>query len=124
MLNSFLPCLVVGCVLGILSGLGIGGGSLLMLWLTVVLDMQPEQARLLNLMFFIPCALSASVFHLRQSRLPLRQTAAAIAAGLAGALLTGLWRDKMDTQLLKKALGVLFLLCALRELTYRPREFK
>lgn len=124
MLNSFFPSIIVGCGLGFLSGLGIGGGSLLMLWLTVVLDMPPEQARLLNLMFFLPCALSASVFHLRQGRLPLRQTITAAAAGLAGALLAGLWRDKMDTQLLKKALGVLFLLCALRELTYRPKEFK
>lgn len=124
MLNGFFPSMVVGCGLGFLSGLGIGGGSLLMLWLTIVVGMQPEQARLLNLMFFLPCALTASVFHLRQGRLPLRQTAASVAAGLAGALLAGLWRDSMDTQLLKKALGVLFLLCALRELTYRPREFK
>ena len=37
MLNSLPICLVVGTVLGFLTGLGIGGGSLLMLWLTLVL---------------------------------------------------------------------------------------
>ena len=45
MLESIPVMLIVGTVLGFLSGLGIGGGSLLILWLTMVLGSDPITAR-------------------------------------------------------------------------------
>ena len=62
MLNSFPVILVVGAVLGFLAGIGVGGGSLLILWLTLVLKVSPAEARSINLLFFIPAALIASLF--------------------------------------------------------------
>ena len=56
MLTSLPVSLLVGTVLGFLSGLGIGGGSLLILWLTMVLDMEQSAARFVNLLFFLPSA--------------------------------------------------------------------
>ena len=60
MLESLPVMLLVGIVLGVLSGLGIGGGSLLILWLTFVLGMDHETARGINLLFFVPSAKSAN----------------------------------------------------------------
>lgn len=122
-MSFFFPALV-GIVLGALSGLGVGGGSLLLLWLTIVLDTPQEQARLMNLMFFIPCAFTASIFHFRQGKLNLPASAVAIAAGLAGAVLGNLWRNHLDLEILRKAFGVLFILCGIRELRYRPKELR
>ena len=45
---------VIGAALGFLSGLGVGGGSLLLLWLTIVTGMEQSEARLINMMFFLP----------------------------------------------------------------------
>lgn len=115
---------LVGVLLGVLSGLGVGGGSLLLLWLTVVLDTQQEQARLMNLMFFIPCALTASIFHFKQKKLKPSLTGIAVATGLIGALFGSLWRQNLDLDMLRKAFGVLFILCGIRELRYRPRELR
>ena len=115
---------LVGVLLGVLSGLGVGGGSLLLLWLTVVLDTQQEQARLMNLMFFIPCALTASFFHFKQNKLKLSLTGIAVVTGLIGALFGSLWRQNLDLNMLRKAFGVLFILCGIRELRYRPRELR
>ena len=117
------PCLV-GIILGALSGLGVGGGSLLLLWLTIVLDVPQEQARLMNLMFFIPCAATASIFHFRQGKLNLSLAGTAIIAGLAGSLLASTWRQALDLNTVRKAFGVLFILCGIRELCYRPRELR
>ena len=39
LLESLPVALIVGTVLGFLTGLGVGGGSLLILWLTLVLEM-------------------------------------------------------------------------------------
>ena len=124
MVTEYLFPVLVGTVLGTLSGLGVGGGSLLLLWLSVVLDFPQEQARLMNLMFFIPCALSASLFHFRQGKLNLPMTVITVTAGLAGALLGNLWRQNLDLEMLRKAFGVLFILCGIRELGYRPRELR
>lgn len=52
MLESFPVALLVSTLLGCLSGLGIGGGSLLILWLTLVLKVDPIVARQINLLFF------------------------------------------------------------------------
>lgn len=43
---------VVGLLTGVLSGCGIGGGSLLLLWLTLVQDMPQFTAGGINLLFF------------------------------------------------------------------------
>lgn len=118
---DFFLALGVGTGLGLLSALGTGGGSLLLLYLTQVLGMEGEQARLLNLMFFLPAAAIATVLHLHQKKLDLPALLPAIAAGCVCAFLTGRFRGQLDTTLLKKGFGVLLLLIAARELTYRRK---
>ena len=44
---------VVGLLTGVLSGCGIGGGSLLLLWLTLVQDMPQFTAGGINLLYFL-----------------------------------------------------------------------
>lgn len=113
---------VVGGVLGFLSGLGVGGGSLLLLWLTLVTGMPQSDARVMNLMFFLPCALIATVFRWKQSKPDWRLALPAMAAGLAGALIGNLLGPMVDAGLLKKAFGVLFILCGARELRYSAQK--
>ena len=122
MLESFSVSVLVGTVLGVLSGLGTGGGSLLILWLTLMLGMDQETARSINLMFFIPSALVACLFRWKQGRLDIKKVLPAIIAGsIASGLFTFLSRD-MDTALLQKLFGILLLLTGIRELLYRPKE--
>lgn len=112
---------LMGAVLGFLSGLGVGGGSLLLLWMTLVLEQPQETARILNLMFFIPCALIATAFRWKQSRPQWYLILPAIFAGLLGSLLGNLLGSKLDVALLKKCFGILFIVCGIRELRYKPK---
>ena len=112
---------LVGAALGFLSGLGVGGGSLLLLWMTLVLGTDPSQARVMNLMFFLPCAIVATAFRWRHSKPDWHHILPAAAAGLLGALIGNLIAPGMDRTLLKKAFGVLFLLAGVRELFLRPK---
>ena len=113
---------LMGTVLGFLSGLGIGGGSLLLLWLTIVLGADPEYARLMNLMFFLPCALAVSIFRWRQGKLDVKNTLIAVIAGCAGSVVASLWRQYLNLELLRKIFGILFVICGIRELLYRPKK--
>lgn len=112
---------LVGAVLGFLSGLGVGGGSLLLLWMTLVLGQPQQTARVMNLMFFVPCALIATLLRWKQSRVDWHLVIPAVLAGLLGALLGNFLGPRLDVELLKRAFGVLFILCGIRELRYKPK---
>ena len=122
MLESLPVKLLVGTVLGFLSGLGIGGGSLLILWLTMVLDMDPATARSINLLFFIPSALVACALRIRQGTLQVKPLLPAILAGCAAAALFSWISTVLDVGLLKKTFGLVLIAAGLRELFYRPRK--
>ena len=124
MLESFPVALLAGFLLGILAGLGVGGGSLLILWLTLVLEMDQSTARAINLMFFICAALSVSVFRWKQGTLKLKKILPAILAGSAAAALFSWLGTRLDTLLARKLFGMLLLAAGFRELLYRPRNAK
>lgn len=122
MLESWPVSLLVGTILGFLSGLGIGGGSLLILWLTVVLGVAHNTARGINLLFFLPSAAIACVFRRKQGAVDIKKLLPAILAGTVAAA-AGSWIGfNMDMQLLKKLFGGLLILTGLRELLYRQKN--
>lgn len=122
MLNSFYICVPVGTTLGFLAGLGIGGGSLLMLWLTAVVGMAYPDARFINLLFFLPAALVSSILRRKQSKPDWKCILPAALSGCAAALVFSWLGTGLDTGLLKKLFGGLLLITGLRELFYRPRK--
>lgn len=122
MVNTFPFNVLVGTVLGFLSGLGTGGGSLLILWLTLVMGMDAGPARLINLMFFLPSAIVATFFNHRRCRLPIRKLLSPIVAGCIAAALASVLAKNMDTEQLKKLFGILLIFTGIRELTYRARK--
>ena len=115
-LNSFPVALTVATILGFLAGLGVGGGSLLMLWLTLVLQVSHPEGRVINLLFFIPSALIASFFRFRKGSLPLKKVLPAILAGLVSAVFFSLLSRKLELTIIKKLFGVLLLITGIREL--------
>ncbi len=122
MLDNPVVILTIGSLLGFLSGLGVGGGSLLMLWLTLVLGMEHSVARNINLLFFIPSAVIASLFRWKQGALDLKKILPAIAAGCISAGCFSFISRNIDISVIKKLFGVLLLATGLRELFYKPRK--
>lgn len=121
MLSSFPVSLLAGAVLGFLSGLGTGGGSLLLLWLTMVVGMPQQDARMVNLLFYLPAALITLLLRKKQGLLPVRPLLPGMAAGCAAAFLFSRLENILDAVLMKKAFGVLLLFLGIRELFYRRR---
>jgi len=121
MLESLPVILIVGTILGFLAGLGIGGGSLLIIWLTMVLEMEQSTARSINLLFFIPSAIAAIVFRWQQGAIHIQKILPAIIGGCIAAVVFSWLGSKMDLELLKKLFGGLLILTGLRELFYKPK---
>ena len=121
MLSSFPVSLLAGAVLGFLSGLGTGGGSLLLLWLTMVVGMPQQDARMVNLLFYLPAAFITLLLRKKQGLLPVKPLLPGMAAGCAAAFLFSRLENILDAVLMKKAFGVLLLFLGIRELFYRRR---
>lgn len=124
MLTSTIFSALIGTALGFLAGLGIGGGSLLILWLSTVIGMDHITARGINLLFFIPAACIACLFRWRQGNLDLPTILPAAISGCVFALLGSWISTIIDTALLKQLLGILLVATGIRELFYRPRKAK
>lgn len=122
MLDSPFIILPVATLLGFLAGLGVGGGSLLILWLTLVLNINSETARIMNLLFFLPTALISSFFRWKQGNLNFRKTLPAILLGCASAAVFSIFARYLSGQLLRKLFGILLLVTGLKELMYTPKN--
>ncbi len=122
MLESFPFVMIVATAMGFLAGIGVGGGSLLVLWLTLVIHMEYAEARIINLMFFIPAALISSVFRIKGKTLNFKKILPAIIAGCMGAFGASLLNNVLDIAFLKKLFGGLLLITGIRELLYKPKK--
>ena len=116
--------ILVGTILGFLTGLGTGGGSLLVLWLTLVLNMGAHQAKVINLLFFLPSAIISTVFRWRRGGIPFQKVWLPALSGCVAALIFATVGQKMNTELLQKLFGVLLIFAGIRELLYRERKPK
>ncbi len=122
MLASFPFSLLIGTALGFLSGLGVGGGSLLILWLTQILGMSYAPARVINLLFFLPTAIIASFYRRKEGVLNLKKLLPGIVAGCLAAAAASMISTNLDTDLIQKIFGGLLLLAGCKELFYKHKE--
>lgn len=116
MLASFPVAVLAGAALGFLSGLGVGGGSLLVLWLTFVLGMDQAAVRSINLLFFIPSALIACLFRWKQGILNFKVILPAAVAGCTSAWLFSQVGAVLDSPFLRKFFGVMLIFTGLSEI--------
>lgn len=118
MLDSFPIALLVSAILGFLSGLGVGGGSLLIIWLNLALGMNQADARIINLLFFLPSAAVSCYFRWKQGALNLQRILPAIAAGCVSAIIGFQISMIVKPDIVKKVFGWLLIVTAVRELSY------
>lgn len=120
-LNSFFVSAAAGAICGVISGFGIGGGSILMVWMTAIAALDQITAQCINLLYFIPTAVGALVFHCKHKVL---QKAAILPAALSGCILAffaAVTANRVDTRLLEKLFG-LFLCCVgVSEILIKPK---
>ncbi len=107
---------VIGTLTGILSGCGVGGGSLLMLYLTNVAGMKQAMAGGINLLYFLCCAPAALVSHIKNKLIDSRITLWCTLAGIPATLAASWLATAIDTNLLRRGFGVLLLYIGVKEL--------
>ena len=100
------------CGLGasVVSAWGVGGGTLLLLVITLFLGVDQRTAQGINLLFFLPTAASALVCHARGGYLDKPTLKAAVPVAVAAALVGAWVSNAVDVEVLRKPFGVYLLL--------------
>jgi len=96
---------IIGLVSGIISGMGIGGGAILIPAITMLYDINQQQAQNVNLIYFIPTAVIALFFHFKNGNIEKPVLKKLIIYGAAGAVAGSFIAVNMNADLLRKLFG-------------------
>ncbi|MDO8686085.1 MAG: sulfite exporter TauE/SafE family protein [Clostridiales bacterium] len=111
--------IVIGFASGILSGMGIGGGTILipaLIFFSIVSGQAAQQtAQGINLVFFIPTAIAALVLHIKNKKILFKAAVPMIIAGAAGAVGGSLLASVIEGGLLRRAFGLFILVVGIYE---------
>ena len=119
---NVLIALLAGAAAGVLSGFGVGGGTLLLLYLTAFAGVEQHLAQGINLVYFLPAAAAALPSHIKNGYVVRWAALPAIAAGLVGTALAAWAAIALDTALLRRLFGVFLLYIGVTELFRKTPE--
>jgi uncharacterized membrane protein YfcA len=111
---------ISGILAGIISGMGIGGGVLLIPALVFFAGASQHTAQGANLLFFIPTALTALVIHIRNRHIDFRLALPVIITGLLGAYAGAGLAFYLSDPALKKYFGIFLLIMGIYEILRKP----
>ncbi len=106
----------------VLSGTGIGGGGLYILYLTLVKEIPQLTAQGINLAFFIMGALSSLLLHFRKRKLLFSLAVLVGILGALGALFGSYLAHALDMELLSKCFGGMLVFVGARTLLAKVKK--
>ncbi len=120
-MGPWLAAVLAGAVTGVLSGFGVGGGTLLLIYMTAFAQVPQTQAQGINLLYFLPAAALALPAHFKNGFVEKQALLPAVAGGLVSSALAAWAATALDVALLRKCFGVFLLYIGLSEL-FRKKQ--
>lgn len=108
--------LIIGFLSGIISGMGIGGGTILIPALSIFFDYNQHTAQNFNLIYFIPTAAAALFTHVKNGNIEKKGLFKIILFGLIGAAGGAFLAVNMKAAILKKCFGVFLFIMGIFEI--------
>ena len=120
---AWLLAALAGAVTGVLSGFGVGGGTLLILYLTFFTSLNQVTAQGINLLYFLPASAASLPAHFKNGFIHKGTALPAIGAGLVTTALAAWAATGLEVELVRKCFGGYLLIVGLWEL-FRPGKKK
>ncbi len=117
MIISFIAAFLAG----VFASMGVGGGMILILYLTIFAGAAHTRAAGINLIFFIPIAITSIIIHSKNKLIEWRKIAPVIITGAIGCFIGVSLIDLLGTEIIRKFFGVFVLLVGVRELFYKEK---
>lgn len=121
-MREWLLPLAAGFATGILSAWGVGGGTLLLLIMTLFLGVDQVTAQGINLLYFLPTAGVSLFFHRKNGLLDKAAIRHAVPAGLIAAAAAAWLATAVDVAVLRRPFGFFLLFTAVMTLRQTKRK--
>lgn len=108
--------LIIGFLAGFAGGLGVGGGGILLLYLTAFAGTDQLAAQGINLVFFLPVAVSALFLHIKNGFVKWKTAVFAVLFGIPGVFIGSFLAEKIEPTVLRLIFSLLLLFIGTREL--------
>ena len=107
---------LIGVLAGIVSGTGMGGGTILIFLLSFLLGIEQHIAQATNLIFFIPTAIVAIIVNLKNKNIDIKLAILISIFGILGAIIGANISIHIDVGLLRKCFGIFLAIIAINEI--------
>ncbi|NLZ46329.1 MAG: sulfite exporter TauE/SafE family protein [Clostridiales bacterium] len=115
---------IVSFFSGIMASMGLGGGMVLILYLTLFTSTGQLEAQGINLVFFVPIAIFALIIHTKNKLVKWKKIVPALITGTIFALIFSYVANNMDNMMLKKFFGFFIIAAGIREFFNSKSESK
>ena len=115
--------MLIGFISGIVSGTGMGGGTILILCLSIFLEINQKTAQATNLIFFIPTSIAAIYINMKQKNINIKLAKQIIFWGIIGTIIGALIAQKINVTVLKKMFGIFLTIIAIHEIYLLIKEY-
>ena len=109
---------------GIFASMGLGGGMVLIVYLTVFAGFSQLVVQGINLVFFIPIAIISLVLHTKNKLVEWKKAVPAVLWGTAAVIISAWLANRIEQSLLSKAFGIFLILMGLKELFFKSEKHK
>ena len=110
-----ITALLAGLFSGIIGGMGMGGGAVLIIYLSLFTDTPQLKAQGINLLFFIPIGLTALIIYAIKKQIKWKTVLPLAAFGIVGAFIGIMLTKFIGNDWLSKIFGGFLILMALKE---------
>lgn len=117
-----LAVLIAGLLSGIIGAMGLGGGAVLIIYLSVFVHTEQLAAQGINLIFFLPIGALAVAVYAKRRQIRWRLTLPLAAGGLVGAGIGLFAVHLLGGELTAKIFGGLLILLGLREIFFKKSK--
>jgi uncharacterized membrane protein YfcA len=116
--------IVTGLISGTVSGTGMGGGTILILVLSIFLVVEQHVAQATNLVFFVPTSISAIIVSIKSKLIEWKIGITLAISGVVGAIIGANISSKMNVKVLKRCFGIFLAIIAIYEIYSIIKEYK
>ena len=113
-----------GIISGMVSGIGMGGGAILILVLSVFMGINQHIAQATNLVFFIPTSITAIIITIKEKLINWKVGLPIAISGIIGAIIGAKISVKMEVKQLKKYFGIFLILISIYEIYSLIKTYK
>ena len=101
---------IIGILSGIVSALGMGGGTILILLLGIFTNLEQHLVQGTNLIVFIPVSIIAILINIKNKKIDYKISFQIIIFGMIGAFIGSMLAFKFNNRILKKFFGIFLLI--------------